>query len=463
MTRRRIFTEESGQATILVALSMVVLVAFLGLSVDVGHLRLRKRNLQKAADAAALAAGLEIRVCGTTPNCSAMQAAAKNALVENGFTGATLITNCSSVAGSTLTLMVSNPICVNGHSDPNYGKTNYVEVEVSDTVRTYFSRIVGYDRIPITARAEAARGLGGPCIYALDTGAPSAIQGAINVPVALLVKSTCGIVDESSANNALTCGVGLGIVAPSISVTGKTASLLCFSTPVKTGVAVPSPADPLAYLPAPPTANDPCGKSTSSPYTGSSSAVNILLGGNVVFNPGVYCGGISFTATILSNITFNPGTYILRQGPGLLGVQSGGLNLTLTLLSSITGKGVMFYNEGPVGSLNVTAPAAVGLSNINLSAPTTGEYGGVLFFQAHGISTTGIFVANLLQGSKFNGAVYLPDAMVSYGVGAISSDYNIVVAKDVNFSVTALSTFGNNYATLQSGSPLGGDTTVLVQ
>jgi len=459
MTRWKIIVEESGQATIIVALCMVVLIAFLGLSIDVGHLRLEKRNLQKAADAAALAAGLEIRVCGTTPNCGAMTTAATKALVENGFTGSTLITNCSSAAGSGLTLMVSNPTCVNGTNDPNHGKTNYVEVEVSNTVRTYFSRIVGYDKVPIKARAEAARGLGGPCIYALD---PSG-SGAITVGVALLVQSTCGIVDESSSSSALVCGVGLGIIAPSISVTGKTASLLCFSTPVKTGVPVPTPADPLAYLPAPSTANDACGTSTSSPYTGSSSAVNIILGGNVVFNPGVYCGGISFTAALLSNITFNPGIYILRQGPGLLGIPSGGLNITVTLLSSITGKGVMFYNEGPVGSLAITAPALLGLSNVNLSAATTGEYGGVLFFQAHGVSTSGVFVANLLQGSKFNGAIYMPDALVSYGVGAVSSDYNILVAKDINFSVTALSTFGNNYATLQSGSPLGGDNTVLVQ
>ena len=61
------------------------------------------------------------------------------------------------------------------------------------------------------------------------------------------------------------------------------------------------------------------------------------------------------------------------------------------------------------------------------------------------------------------GAIYLPQATVSYGVSAISSAYNILVAKDINFDVTIASLFGDDYSALASGSPLTGDTAVLVQ
>jgi hypothetical protein len=191
--------------------------------------------------------------------------------------------------------------------------------------------------------------------------------------------------------------------------------------------------------------------------------VNIVLGGNLVFNPGVYCGGISITAALLSNITFNPGTYILTDGPGFLGVTQGGLTITLSLLSNIQATGVTFYNTGTVGSISITAPAALSLSNFNMSAPTSGQYAGVLFFQDPADTATGTFLVSLAQGSVMDGAIYLPSATVSYGVGAISSNYTILVAKDINFNVAVLSTFGNNYSSLSNGSPLDANLAVLVE
>jgi Flp pilus assembly protein TadG len=454
--------DESGQTVIVAALCMTVLMGLLALAIDAGELREAKRQLQFTADAAAIAAGLEIRVCGTTSNCPAMQAAAQNALVENGLAGGTSLSNCASITGAGLTMVVNNPPCALGSADPNTGNTSYVEVVVSQQQQTNFASILGFNNVPITVRAEAGRG-SGPCIYALDPSGP----GAIAVLAGLGIASTCAVVDESSSSSALTCVVGALISAPKISVTGGTSGLLCGSNPPPlTGVKVPNPADPLAYLPAPSTATAACGSSTASPYFGSASIVNIaLLGGTKVFNPGVYCGGISITAAVLTNITFNPGIYILKQGPGPLGplIPTGGLTITLSALSTIQGQGVMFYNEGTVGAFSITAPAALGLSNFNLSAPTSGTYGGMLFFQAHGTTAQGTFLLNLLQGSELQGAIYEPDAVVSYGVSAVSTSYNILVAKDLQFPVAVLSVFGSNYASLASGSPLYGDTAILVQ
>jgi hypothetical protein len=462
MRQLRGLHNEDGQTVIVAAVCMVVIIGFLGLAIDVGELRQAKRKLQFAADAAALAASLEIRVCGFTPNCPAMQAAAQNALVENGLTGSTLISNCASITGAALTMVVNNPACALGSADPNAGKANYVEVVISQQQQTNFAGILGFNNIPITVRAEAGRG-SGPCIYALDPTGPAAIA----ILAGIGIRSTCAIVDESNSSSALTCIVGAFISAPKISVTGGTSGLLCGSAPAPlTGVKVPNPADPLAYLPAPSTANDACGNSTGSPYTGSAAIVNIaLLGGTQIFNPGVYCGGISITAAVLTNVTFNPGIYILKQGPGPLGplTPTGGLTITVALLTSIQGQGVMFYNEGTVGGFSITAPSALGLSNFNLAAPTSGAYGGMLFFQAHGTTAQGTFLLSLLQGSEVQGAIYEPDAVVNYGVSAVTTSYNILVAKDLQFPAAVLSVFGSDYSSLSSGSPLNGDTSILVQ
>jgi Flp pilus assembly protein TadG len=460
----RIISDDGGQVLILSAVCMAVIFGFLALAIDVGQLQYAKRSLQMVADAAALAAGLEIRVCGTLTNCPAMQTAAQSALVENGYSGSTFVTHCGTVAATGLTLVLNSPPCALGTADPNTGKTNYVEVVLSKPQPTYFARVLGYSSVVIRARAESAHILGGPCIYALDpTG-----SGAIAITAGLGFKSTCAMVDESSSSSALTCLIGL-VSAPRISVTGGTSGLLCGSAPAPiTGVPVPSPADPLAYLPAPPRATDPCPTvATGSPYSGSPKAVTILvgLGSNIVFNPGVYCGGISITAGLLTSVTFNPGIYILKDGPGPLGalVPSSGLTITVSALSSVTGTGVTFYNSGTSGSFSITVPAALGLTTFNLSAPTSGQYGGVLFFQAHGDTATGTFLVSLLQGSKLQGAIYMPDAQVSYGVTAVAASYNILVAKDIQFTAPILSTFGSDYSTLVNGSPINGDTAALVQ
>lgn len=452
---------ERGSILVTTALCMLMFIAILGLAIDFGHFLLVKRNLQGAADAAALAAALEARSCNGTQVCTAMQSAAQGALQENGLAADTVITNCTGTA-SGVTLTLNNPPCaISG--DPNSGKTTYAEAIISEPVQTYFASLVGLKTVNVKARAEAAHGLGGPCIYALNPTGP-----ALTILAGIIVKSRCPIVDESKTSDALTCIVGAFLYAPRISVSGGSDGLLCLAaSKPQTYQATPTPADPLAYLPAPSNAGAACGTSTSSPYYGSSSAVNILLGGDVTFNPGVYCGGISITAAIASNIKFNPGTYILKDGPGLLGVTSGGLNLTLNLLTSITGNGVTFYNEGSHGSLMVVEPVTgssyLSLSNVSLSAPTSGTYSGILFFQAHGITSTGVFVANLINSSKLEGAIYLPDGDVSYGVSALSSAYNILVAKDIHLNVAVGSVFGDDYSGLAEGSPLNGNNVTLVQ
>jgi hypothetical protein len=57
----------------------------------------------------------------------------------------------------------------------------------------------------------------------------------------------------------------------------------------------------------------------------------------------------------------------------------------------------------------------------------------------------------------------MPDGSVNYGVGALSSAYNILVAKDINLLATVASSFGNDYSSLSGGSPLNGDNATLIQ
>jgi len=472
MRMRMRFFDENGQVLALVALSLPVFLALMGFAIDVGHLRYEKRHLQTAADAAALAAALEIRICGDVEACPAMQAAATDALQENGYTTPTILTNCTGSSSSDVTLMLNNPVCAVS-DDPNSGNQSYAEAVLTEKVPMYFARLVGFRAATVAARAEAGR-ITGPCIVALGgpLGGPYTDHGALTLVAGVLVHSRCPVADESSASDALQCTLSVGVTAPVINVSGGDAGLLgtsislcgLWTTRAHTNVAPLNPRDPLAYLPAPPNSSNPtCGSRSGNTFNGSPSQVNILLTGTYTFNPGVYCGGISITAALSANITFNPGTYILTQtSTGILGIGgNGGLNITVTALSQIIGHGVTFYSEG--GPTTITVPETLGLSNFNLSAPTSGEYGGVLFFQPASNTSADTFLVSLAQGGVMDGAIYAPGALVNYGVTALSSSYNILVSRDINFLAAVASEFGDDYSALASGSPLNGNDVVLVQ
>ncbi|MBE7159247.1 MAG: hypothetical protein INR62_12600, partial [Rhodospirillales bacterium] len=434
--------DESGQALVIGALSLVVLMGALGLAIDGGQLRYQKRQMQLAADAAALAAALEVSTCGTTTNCSAMQTAAKNALAENGFTSSSLLTNCASRTGVTLELTVSNPPCALP-GDPNYGQSGYVEVIVSEPVPTVFARVLGISKVPIMARSEAAPTGTSNCVYALDPASSSAVA----VDVGAAVSSSCGIVVESTSSNALQCILG-SISARSITVSGGVYSAWCSMNPTPaTRAAAPSPADPLSSLTKP--AVPACGSSTRSPYNGSNGALTIT--GTATLSPAyAYCGGITIKSG--ANVTLQPGTYVLTSKSGV-----GGLSIDVG--ATVNGTGVTFYNDGPVGGVTMSRSTTTA-GAVTLVAPTTGVYAGILFFQHPQDTAQATLIGTAAWNTVLEGAYYFPKAKVVTAFSG-AANYNILVAYDIEFAslnganVSSTSVFTSNYSSLTNGSPLG--------
>jgi Flp pilus assembly protein TadG len=449
-------TSENGQTTVFAALTLVVLIAFVGIAVDTGSLWYSQHRLQVVAEATALAGALEIQTCLGVSNCAAMQTAAISALTENGMSASTIFTNCASGTGSGVTLTINNPPCLKAAADPNAGNLKFVESVVSTRAPTYFMRILGFNSFPISARAEAIRTGNPNCIYALDR-----VNGnAITVDALTVLSSTCGVIDESNASNAFSCNLLAAVNVRNLRITGGLQSFLCNSHPApSTYSPVPNPADPLAWLPKPTVTS--CGTSLSSPYNGSPNPL-LIVGSATLYPTQAYCGGIVLLPT--ANVTFMPGTYVIRSG-GLLGLQGG---LSIDLGSQTNGSGVTFYNYGPIGGVNFAA-SSLTLGRVNLTAPTSGTYAGVLFFQDPSNSTPAVIIANSSWNTTLEGAFYFPGASVtSAATGA--AHYNILVAKTIAFTLLSFplgslnsSTFANDYSSLANGSPLAGGGAALVQ
>src|SRR5579863_2479469 len=126
--------KESGQVLAGFAVTLVVLLGFAGLAIDMGTLRYDKRLQQTAADAAAIAGAQNLEVN------SGVTAGAQYASQLNGFTdgGGGSLSNCASGAAiGTTCVQVLNPpadVTFNGSTisgGPHAGTTNaskYVEV-----------------------------------------------------------------------------------------------------------------------------------------------------------------------------------------------------------------------------------------------------------------------------------------------------------------------------------------------
>jgi len=468
MTPKR--NRDAGQALAVVVLSMVMLLGFLGLGIDMGYLRYMKRQVQMAADAAAIAGASELSECTGTP-CAALTTAAQDALTENGFTGSTLVTNSATCVGPTgLTITVNNgPLCLGSlAADPHYNNRGYVEVEVSAVEPLIFSKLLGIKTATVAARSEASLPGGGTCLFTTGTSGSD-----ITMVLALTYNSQCGWVDESTSSNAFS-GVLAFYDLPYFGIVGGNSCFLCFPVggpSAKTGIAKPNPPDPLAYLqpsldgeaPSPTS----CGTSTASPYTGSSIVVNInstnsSAASPAVFNSGTYCAGINIQPG--GHATFNSGIYTLTSSKG-----AGGLSVDT--FTTVTGNGVGFYNYGPSGGVNFLF-SSVTVGAVTLTAPNSSNCGscgaawqGILFYQDPGNTSTSVVVGSAFWNEKLTGTSYFPTANITYALDA-TVNYNDVVAKSVTMGGTfgsqqVTTNFNNNYSELANGNPIKGTGAVL--
>jgi hypothetical protein len=389
--------------------SLVVLLSFLGLGIDVGYQEYVKTRMQTAADAAAVGGAQELRASGSTN----LVTAAKGDAAANGFTD----------GSNGVAITVNNPPAT-GYST---GNSSAVEVLISQNVPTFFMEMIGISSGTVRARAVALLGSGTSCFYVLDPAASAAfsVSGGVTVTV------NCGIMVDSSSATAVSVTNGSKLTATYIDVAGKdTVSGGSSISPAPLTGATPS-GDPLSYL--------------AKPSVGACTYTNKSVGNGATTTlaPGTYCGGISIGGG--STVTFNPGTYILKGG-----------GLSLSNGSTITGSGVTFFNTAATGYSYGPVTLAGG-TTVTLSAPTTGSLAGILFFQDSSVGAAAASSISNGASAALNGTLYFPTTALTFSGGS-SSAYTIIVADTVNFSNGA--TLNNNYSSLPGGSPVKGGATL---
>ena len=432
-------SDESGQALVLGAISMVLLMAAMALAVDVGYLHYRQAQLQTAADSAALAAGLEISNCSGTGGvvCSNMKTAAQQALIEDGITttAITPTSNCTVAKSSSLAMIINVGPCVLGSSDPNNGDAYMAEVVLTQPQHSFFGSFVGIPTFNLVARAEAGEAYyinngGGNCIY---TQAITINSGG-NLDL-----SNCGIYDggslgtDSGAKTTATTFLYYGSWSPN-NCNGNSCKWTLGGGQTQPTHTNSPQSDPLANMVAP-----------SRPATSTTNTQTPNSGQTL--QPGYYPYGFNLNSSVTVNLS--PGLYYMG---GSINVGDGA-NLVCTGCTG--GLGVTLYFAG--GSLQANSG-----SNVQLTAPAQG-------------STSNNNVANMLvwagpngqpmtvdSGSKsyLSGIIYLPTQSLTLNSGSQVTINGGSVATAIDVQSLMVDS-GDHFVINGSGSYLGGGSSTL--
>lgn len=351
---------QPGQAILLIALLMVVLLGFIGLAIDGGILYKMQRDARNAADAATMAA--IYRLC-TNGDSAAVQSAGLAAASANGFDN----------DGVTNRVTITNP----PGSGPAAGNPQYVEVTVWADSPTYLIQLVYPGPTEVTARAVGhcrpqQPALPGYALLALAAQNPSktglTVSGGGNITITNAgafsnsTNTTNGSITVSGDNTNFTADGSIDAVG-TIAVNGVGAT---FGPTYSTGN-LPME-DPLADLPEP---ENPGNCQNVPP---------IHNGDDVALPPGCYTGvqmnGGTLTLSggiyyFTGDVTITNGDFIATDVMIFLasdGFQMTGGELVLTAMSPATNPvwaGMAMYssrsNTGENDSIKLTAQSSTTL------------------------------------------------------------------------------------------------------
>jgi hypothetical protein len=406
------------------ALLLVTLLSVTALAVDAGFIFDYRLKMGAASDAAARQAALEIRrdaSLAAPANASRLTAFARNAAALNGF--------ADGVDGIVVTARTP-PQAPSSFS----GMTGYVEVLVSQVKPTFFMRVLGQATMAVATRATAGYGSSAVCITAL---APSG-NGLFIVGNGSVTAPGCTVNVKSNAN--VTAATSIDLVGPygsgAINIGGTV-------TPVASYAA--SKMEPDGNLCGPTCAAqivDPLDSLPTPTNPGGCTTLNFTAGSHIVV-PGCYDSiSISGGMTVVDFQGIAGQVYYIATG-----------NVTIAN-ATVTGTNVTMYLAA------ASARSLLVSGSIALSAPATGSYPGILFYQNR--TSTAMFSQFTGGGTMtLTGTLYFKNTEVDYtGNPTLPADYTFIVAKTIK--IAGGSNLANNMP-FMPGNALSGASAAIVE
>lgn len=320
---QRFVRDPRGSTVALFAVALPLLLTAGAAAIEYGHISMRRTQMQKAADAAAIMAAQELALANVT--LDRVNAVARQ-MVSANFD-----------ADENVTVEVTVP-----------EDRSSVRISLVSDVRSMTSKILTLPtsdiRAGATARLSEKHKL---CLLTLDPNSPGALS--LNKR-AQVTANDCAIYSNSVHSNGLEGMMG----------TQGRASLICSAGGARIDNRTDFVPDPQVDCPANP---DPL-TGQVAPSIGPCIDTNRRIkGGTATLVPGTYCDGLTIEKGAV--VTLNPGIYVIKNGP-----------LVVTDDSTLNGQNVGFFFTGDKAAMLLDSD-----TTISLTAPKSGIMAGLLMFE----------------------------------------------------------------------------------
>lgn len=424
---RKLWKNDRGNALLIGAAALPMIVACAGLASDTIQWTLWKRQLQRAADSAAIAGVYDRENASPNGSTSTVSATVAHDLTLNDHTWMAVMSgypvinydsNCPVSSGAS---SMSNRVCV----------TLAVQQSLP------FSSLFMSTAPTITASATAASiATGTPCALALNSSG-TAMNYSGNATVSA---PTCILYSDSAASNAASAGGSSAVTAKSIAAVG--------------GIQQSNNWNVQSYIPYSPSIADPFASITPDP-TQMNCTNAALTNTSTASSVGSY--NCFSSLSVGSNKSLNLDT-IMGTGVKTIYINGGSVDLKGDFTCSNCT--IVLTNKSTASNATIGSWSSNAQATNNISAPTTGTYSGIAVYQDRR-ATGNTDKINGGASNVIQGAIYFPkDTLWINGTGTATSLCAMWVANNITFlgnSSIAISS-PNDSVCASAGLPTGSST-----
>lgn len=408
---KKLWNDKRGNSLIIAAAALPLVMGSAGLAVDTIQWALWKRQLQRAADSAAIAAVYD-RINGGDED-SASTAVDKD-LTLNNHTRADLVAGYPALE----------------FPEDDGDMQDQVKVSLAVQRPLSFSGMFMQNPPLIVANATAAAvpGTGEFCVVSLET---SGSKTGITVSGNAGIEMDCSFMTNSPSNEAAVAKGSSEVSAVSVSAVG--------------GITKSSNWDIESYNPYSSALEDPFKDVNPTAAEMKCAGTWTTKGKNKIWNASALTESTDLNnshasdgttkANCFSSLSVSPNTTLNLPANSTIYINAGDINVQGTL--NCSGCTLILTNESTsttatIGNLKVNATAA-----INITAPTSGKYQGIAIYQDRRAQdkNSANNKINGNSGSIVQGALYFPSQELDYnGTGTTEAICTMFVSRRIIFS-----------------------------
>jgi Flp pilus assembly protein TadG len=383
----RLIRCKRGNTLIVVAAAAPLLIGASAIGVDTIQVALAKRQLQRSADSAAMAGAYSVLQSGSVSTAVTRDLTHNNRIT---LAGAPTIENAPTTGAFA-------------------GNARAVRVVLRANRTVPFMSFFTGSTMAVEVEATAAAVPDGTyCVVSLENTSATGVSFGGNTTTDL----GCGVATNSTGPAAISVNGSPTVMASPIAAVGGVPPASRFGTGSVTLPYSPPQPDPFAGLPS---ADIP--SSVSSPCP----SVSVNPNNTTTLSPGCFSG-----MDIKGTVTLNPGVYYIN-----------GSTLSFGSQAHVTGTGVTFILTSTSAATSPSSIAQIdmnGGAELNLTAPSSGTYSGVLVYQHRNAPLTNQHI-NGNSTSRIDGAFYMPSTEITFnGNAGMAVQCLRLVGRRVNFS-----------------------------